>query len=137
MNLGPISSLCLLIGIIGGIVLLVFGFFKVLQLYKNKFNFSIFPYTFCMLASFLLFGAASEQTGGLQIVMILIALAIGIYTLYIDIKRTTLYYGIVAFILQICMIFTLIFILLFWLFSRFKKYLERKLGIQSLFRFFR
>lgn len=129
MNLGPISSLCLLIGIIGGIILLVFGFIKLLRLYKNKFNFSIFPYTFCMLASFLLFGAANEQTGALQIVMILIAFAISIYTLYIDIKRTNLYYGIAAFILQICMIFTLVFILLFWLFSRFKKYLERKLGI--------
>lgn len=137
MNLGPISSLCLLIGIIGGIILLVFGFFKVLQLYKNKFNFSIFPFTFCMLASFLLFGAASEQTGGLQILMIIIGLAISIYTLYLDIKKTNLYYGITAFILQILMIFSLIFLLLFLLFSKFKNYLERKLGIRSGFRFFK
>ena len=137
MNLGPISSFCLLIGIIGGIIFLVAGFCKVLQVYKNKFNFSIFPYTFCMLTSLTLFGAASEQTGGLQILMIAIALAIYIYTLYFDIKKTTFYYGIVAFILQICMIFMLIFILLLGLFSRFKNYLERKLGIRSLFRFFK
>lgn len=137
MNLGPISSLCLLIGIIGGLVLLAVGFIKVLQLYKNKFNFSIFPYTFCMLASILLFGVASEQTGWLQLLMVVLGLGIGVYTLYLDIKKTNLYYGIAAFILQILMIFSLIFILLIWIFNKFKNHLERKLGINSLFRFFK
>lgn len=137
MNIGPISSLCLLIGIIAGIVLLVIGFIKVLKLYKNKFNFNMFPYTFCMLISVLLLGAASEQSGGWQALLILTAFSISISMLYFDIKRTNLLFGILAFALQICMIFMFIFILMFWLFSSLKNRLENKFGIQSLLKFFK
>lgn len=137
MNLGPISTLCVLMGIIGGVVLLVVGVVKIIQLYNRKFNYNIFPYTFCLLASLLLFGVASEQVGGLQVGCVLIGIAIAIYTLYLDIKRTNLYYGIAAFIFQILMIFSILFILLLWLFSKIKNHFEQKFGLKSMFRRFK
>ncbi len=129
MNLGPISSLCIVLGIIGGIILLIIGVVKILQLYKNKFNYNVFPLTFCLLASLLLFGVASEQSGGLQAVLIIAALILAAYTMYVDIKRTNVYYGITAFFIQFVMIFSLIFLLMVWVFNRASKSMKRNFRI--------
>ncbi len=125
MNLGPISSLCIVLGIIGEIILLIIGVVKILQLYKNKFNYNVFPLTFCLLASLLLFGVASEQSGGLQVVLIIAALILAAYAMYVDIKRTNVYYGITAFFIQFVMIFSLIFLLMVWVFNRASKSMKR------------
>lgn len=129
MNLGPISSLCFVLGIIGGIILLIIGVVKILQLYKNKFNYNVFPLTFCLLASLLLCGVASEQSGGLQAILIIVALLLAAYILHIDIKRTNVYYGIIAFLIQFVMIFSLIFLMIIWVFNRTSRILKRNFRI--------
>ncbi len=125
MNLGPISLLCIVLGIIGGIFLLIIGVAKILQFYKNKFNYNVFPATFCLLALLILLGIASEQSGGLQILLIIIALLLAAYTIYVDIKRTNIYYGITAFFIQFVMVFSLIFLLMIWVFKRASNSMKR------------